>query len=160
MESFTFKLQSDEKKPLYEQLYRHIIGEMEAGRLEEGEKLPSKRAVCAHLGVSRSTVETAYGMLCAEGYVRSVPKSGYFVSAALARTVPSGELPVKKQAETAKVPSARYDFSTGAVDTTLFPYAAWARLSREVIGSYPSLLQRGDAQGDADFREKGNLRLF
>lgn len=152
MESFTFKLQTEDKKPLYEQLYRHIIGEMEAGRLREGEKLPSKRAVCAHLGVSRSTVETAYGMLCAEGYVRSVPKSGYYVSAALARTVPSGELTGIRQPAPEQAPAVRYDFSTGAVDTTLFPYAPWARLSREVIG-YPSLLQRGDPQGDGDFRE-------
>ena len=39
MENFTFKLQNDDKKPLYEQLYRYIIGEIEAGRLKNGEKL-------------------------------------------------------------------------------------------------------------------------
>ena len=63
MENFTFKLQNDDKKPLYEQLYRYIIGEIEAGRLKNGEKLPSKRAIGAHLSISQSTVETAYGML-------------------------------------------------------------------------------------------------
>lgn len=152
MKNFTFKLQADGKRPLYEQLYRHIIGEMEAGRLSEGEKLPSKRALCAHLGVSRSTVETAYGMLAAEGYIRAVPKSGYYVSAALARALPVGELPVKKPEVRSKRPP-RFDFSTGAVDTSLFPYGAWARISREVVSGGPRLLQRGEAQGDGDFRE-------
>ena len=80
MENFTLKLQSDDKKPLYEQLYRHIIGEIEAGRLKNGEKLPSKRALCAHLGISQSTVETAYSLLAAEGYILSRPRSGYIVA--------------------------------------------------------------------------------
>ena len=73
MESFTFKLQPEDKKPLYEQLYRYIIEEIEAGRLKNGEKLPSKRAICAQLHISQSTVETAYGMLTAEGYLRARP---------------------------------------------------------------------------------------
>ena len=37
MENFTIKLQTDGKKPLYDQLYRHIVGEIEAGRLKSGE---------------------------------------------------------------------------------------------------------------------------
>ena len=41
MENFTFKLQPEDKKPLYEQLYRYIIEEIEAGRLKNGENLPS-----------------------------------------------------------------------------------------------------------------------
>lgn len=152
MENFTFKLQKEEKCPLYQQLYHEIIGEMEAGRLREGEKLPSKRALCAHLGVSRSTVETAYGMLTAEGYLRAVPKSGYYVSAALERASGQRE-PQRELPEHAPETPRRYDFSTGAVDTSIFPYASWARLSREVISRDPRLLQRGQVQGDADFRQ-------
>lgn len=152
MENFTFKLQPEDKKPLYEQLYRYIIEEIEAGRLKNGEKLPSKRAICAHLRISQSTVETAYGMLTAEGYLRAKPKSGYYVSADLYR-------PVSRQAAPAKAPQAahkaapRYDFSTGAVDTGVFPYASWARLNREMVSGNPQLLQRGEAQGDPAFRQ-------
>ena len=152
MENVTFKLQNDDKKPLYEQLYRYIIGEIEAGRLKNGEKLPSKRAIGAHLGISQSTVETAYGMLAAEGYIRAKAKSGYYVSADLYR-------PASRQT-VAKPPVAdgirtvpRYDFSTGAVDTGVFPYASWARLSREVVSGNTQLLQRGEASGDPAFRQ-------
>ena len=150
MENITFKLQKEVKSPLYQQLYHYIIGEMAAGRLREGEKLPSKRALCAHLGVSQSTVETAYGMLAAEGYLRAVPKSGYYVSAALEKTARPLPAPRQPAARETDKKSWRYDFSTGAVDTSLFPYASWARISREVISRDPQLLQRGQAQGDAE----------
>ena len=147
MENVTFKLQSDDKKPLYEQLYRYIIGEIEAGRLKNGEKLPSKRAIGAHLGISQSTVETAYGMLAAEGYIRAKAKSGYYVSADLYR--PTSRQTVAKPPVADGIRTApRYDFSTGAVDTGVFPYASWARLSREVVSGNTQLLQRGEASGD------------
>lgn len=152
MENFMLKLQSEGKKPLYEQLYRHIIGEIEAGRLKHGEKLPSKRALCAHLHISQSTVETAYGMLVAEGYICARVKSGYYVSAALVRPVNDGEA-VQEQTLQKPAEAPRFDFSTGAVDTGVFPYASWAKLSREVVSSNPQLLQRGEAQGDHAFRQ-------
>ena len=152
MENVTFKLQSDDKKPLYEQLYRYIIGEIEAGRLKNGEKLPSKRAIGAHLGISQSTVETAYGMLAAEGYIRAKAKSGYYVSADLYR--PTSRQTVAKPPVADGIRTApRYDFSTGAVDTGVFPYASWARLSREVVSGNTQLLQRGEASGDPAFRQ-------
>ena len=64
--------------PLYEQLYRQLRREIESGALAPGEKLPSKRALAAHLKVSVVTVEGAYGQLQAEGYIRSEPKRGSF----------------------------------------------------------------------------------
>ena len=54
--------------PLYEQLYRHISAAIQSGHVAPGEKLPSKRQLCAALGVSMSTVEAAYSLLAAEGY--------------------------------------------------------------------------------------------
>ena len=152
MENFTLKLQTEEKKPLYEQLYRALIGEIEAGRLKAGEKLPSKRALCAHLNLSQSTVETAYGMLTAEGYLQARAKSGYYVSAELYRPVTARREP-EAQPIPAPEKNVRFDFSTGAVDTGVFPYASWAKLSREVVSQNPQLLQRGDARGDLTFRQ-------
>ena len=79
MKEFAFTPEWDGRTPLYEQLYRYVIDEIRLGRLREEDKLPSKRALAAHLGVSLSTVEGAYGLLTAEGYLRSVPRSGYRV---------------------------------------------------------------------------------
>lgn len=66
---------------LYEYLYRRIRDDIAADVLEAGDRLPSKRSLAQHLGVSLVTVEGAYAQLVAEGYVRSRPRSGYFVNA-------------------------------------------------------------------------------
>ena len=71
--------QFDDSAPLYEQLYRYIVAQIRSGALPEGEKLPSKRRLAEHLGVSLTTVEKSYGLLTAEGYLESAPRSGYRV---------------------------------------------------------------------------------
>ena len=70
------------KMPLYEYLYRCIRKDIEEGRLQVGEKLPSKRALARQLGISTITVEGAYGQLTAEGYCKSLPKRGFYVTEA------------------------------------------------------------------------------
>ena len=150
MMQFTLKLEFNGSVPLYTQLYRYIVDEIRAGRLTENERMPSKRSLCEYLGISQSTVETAYSILVAEGYLRTRPRSGYFVCPyeVLAQTTacPPTLPPVKKAEELS------YHFSTSAVDTSIFPYATWAKLSREVIYENPALLQRGDSQGDLSLR--------
>ena len=64
------------KTPLYEQLYRFFTVQIRRGALRTGEKLPSKRSLCAELGISLSTVETAYSLLPSEGYIASRPRRG------------------------------------------------------------------------------------
>lgn len=64
---------------LYEQIYNKIILEIEEGRLSYKDKLPSKRNLASHLGVSVNTVSTAYELLLSEGYLVSKEKVGYFV---------------------------------------------------------------------------------
>ena len=164
MYAFSMTLDSKAKEPLYEQLYRSIVSEIRGGRLRPGERLPSKLALCAALGVSRSTVETAYSLLSAEGYIRSEPRRGCFVSDLVALDAPSDpsgrdwqKASCASQSERSgggEVPAAapEFDFSISAVDTSCFPYASWAKLNREVVYGSPELLQRGDRQGDAVLR--------
>ena len=75
----TYELKKAPGVPLYEALYRCIRADILSGKLAAGEKLPSKRALAAHLEVSKVTVEGAYAQLLAEGYLRSEEKVGYFV---------------------------------------------------------------------------------
>ena len=37
-------------KPLYEQLYEHLAGQIRSGRLRKGDKLPSKRSLAGQIG--------------------------------------------------------------------------------------------------------------
>lgn len=155
MYNVTLSLSPDSGIPMYEQLYRYFAGEIRSGGLKAGEKLPSKRWLCACLGISQSTVETAYGLLLSEGYVSSRPRSGFYVCQfeALEQTPQLPELPAGRGTPSGPaVPGKAFDFSTSAVDTSLFPYSSWAKLNKEVVYSSPELLQQGDRQGDAGFR--------
>ena len=75
----TYALNRAARTSLYEQLYRALRADIESGVLAAGTRLPSKRAFAKHLGVSVVTVEGAYDQLVAEGYVRAVPRSGFYV---------------------------------------------------------------------------------
>lgn len=92
MESFTLGLMRGDGAPLYRQLYRHIVEEIASGGLAAGEKLPSKRRLAADLRVSVSTVETAYQMLVAEGYIAARAKAASRYAALKSWTHPSVRL--------------------------------------------------------------------
>ena len=156
MYSLTIPLDGSAKTPMYEQLYRALAADIRSGALAAGERLPSKRALSAHLGVSLVTVETAYSLLAAEGYIRSRPRSGFFVSDFVTLSAPAGraaapETDPAPQPEAGKAPEI--DFSTAAVDVRSFPYTSWARLYRDAVYAHPELLQRGERQGDRALRE-------
>lgn len=137
--------------PLYEQLYRHISSAIQSGQIRPGEKLPSKRQMCATLGISMSTVETAYSLLVDEGYILSRPRSSY-VAAPIVPLESSRPTPIAPPPEPL-APAWRYSFSTGAVDTSVFPFSSWARISKEAVYENPELLQRGHPQGDPPLRK-------
>ena len=69
MEHAVIRLKAGEKTPFYEQIYAYFAAAIRSGALAAGEKLPSKRRLAQDVGVSISTVETAYAMLVAEGYL-------------------------------------------------------------------------------------------
>lgn len=76
----TYNFQNIGSDMLYEFLYKCIKNDIIQGKIKSGEKLPSKRALAKNLAISVITVENAYGQLVAEGYIYSIPKSGYYVS--------------------------------------------------------------------------------
>lgn len=142
--------------PLYEQLYRALAADIRAGALPPGKALPGRRSMAARLGVSVSTVDTAYQMLAAEGLAEARPRSGFFVQEtggllhthARRRQSP----PALTAALASEISKVRYDLSTGSIDTALFPARSWGRIQKELLYQEPSLLQRGEMQGDADLR--------
>ena len=140
--------------PLYEQLYRSLAAEMRAGTLTAGTRMPGKRRLAAELSVSVNTVDTAYQMLAAEGYLTARERSGFYVQEYLALPERT-ESAAPPQPEVAPAPEqpVRYDLSTRGVDPELFPFRTWARLQKELLYSAPELLTPGDARGDAALRQ-------
>ena len=92
---------------LYEYLYRCIRHDIAHGRIEPGQKLPSKRALAKQLGVSLITIEAAYDQLAAEGYIRSRERCGYYACelAPAAHIEEPGS--VHRRAEAASAPASR-----------------------------------------------------
>lgn len=115
---------------LYEQLYDFIKTDILRGNLSAGERLPSKRKLAEHLGVSVVTVETAYSQLMAEGYIRSEEKRGYFVSHV--DESPSNllrRLILPEEVE----PSFFMDFKSNHIHAEQFPFSIWAKMMRSEI---------------------------
>lgn len=77
----TYQLDRQADEPLYVQLYRGVRNDIESGALLAGQKLPSKRLLANHLGLSVITIEGAYAQLVAEGYIEARPRCGFFVCA-------------------------------------------------------------------------------
>ena len=143
---FTCTLNQNLKTPLAGQLETALREAIMAGTLQRGERLPSKRALAQHLGVSTSTIEAAYGSLTAEGWCESRPRSGIYVAA---------DLPLPERQTRKAEPQVRWDFGTDAADATHFPYATWARLMREVLSEQSgALLRAGDPRGSEGLRRE------
>lgn len=164
MQNLTLKLPTDgSKEPLYLKIYKAVIEEIRNGTLKSGEKLPSKKQLCHHLGLSQTTIENAYEMLLTEGYITSVPRSGYFVldSSLLSPLPPSPGHKTREnssESETAG-PPVRYSLASSAVDVAGFPFATWAKISKEVMYNSPELLSSGPSQGDFSLRDTLNVYL-
>ena len=140
------------KKPLYMDIYGRISSDILSGNIAPGEKIPSKRQMQALLNVSQTTVETAYGALAAEGYIYSRAGSGYY---ACEIEKPAFKAPLPDEI-TPDEPEPSFDISLSAddTDTSVFPYSAWAKITRETLCRDARLLKRGDPAGDMELRRE------
>lgn len=122
--------------PIFEQICAAIRGQAVSGELKAGETLPATRTLATELGVSRSTIVTAYDQLVAEGYVQGVRGSGYTLcpmgAVELATADQDGSW---DQAD--DVPTVPKPFRAGQPDMRLFPYAQWAKTVSRVCRTNP-----------------------
>ena len=150
---FTINIDSTSSVPMYEQIYEYIKNEIKSGQLPPKTKLPSTRSLAIHMQVSRNTIDMAYSQLLSEGYIESIPKSGYYVSMVSELThitvKKTTAIPVKPK----KVSAYRYDFSPYAIDINSFPYNIWRKLSNNfMIDNNNEIFLLGDNQGDEGLR--------
>lgn len=151
MNTLPLIIDSHSHKALYLQLYSQIRTLITNGTLRPNQKLPSKRALAGELLLSVNTVDTAYQMLAAEGYIKSKPKSGFTVCqigtlAATPKPKPNLAIPKKEQ-------SYRYKFYSAGIDSDLFPFVTYRRIWRESSQEYFSLWGKGNPFGDMPLRQ-------
>ena len=67
-------------RPIYIQIVDGFRGQILAGVLQSGEKLPSVRELAMELSINPNTIQRAYRQLEALGWIATVPGKGCFVS--------------------------------------------------------------------------------
>ncbi|MDQ0062227.1 MocR-like pyridoxine biosynthesis transcription factor PdxR [Paenibacillus harenae] len=149
-------LNPGDEGPLYIQLYKRVKTLIQNGNLQGGAKLPSVRALCRQLGVSKTTVETAYQMLLEEGYASSKPRSGLYVIDYEHRTFAKAKRPNNKEKKRSAEPQApMIDFSLLTVDGESFPIRQWrSALAESLAMNGRSIHEYGDPRGEYGLREQ------
>ena len=149
-----FTLHTDDITPLYRQLYQQIRDQVLSGEIAAHTRLPSIRDLAVELEVSRNTVEGAFQELCAEGYLYSRSRSGYFVSgidqelAAKAHVVS-----LQQDLHPRLAKRYRYDFHPAILDPSIFPASLWRKCLIEGLRQdAESFSQYGEPQGEWGLR--------
>ncbi len=141
---------------LYEYLYKCIKNDIVKGTIKAGEKLPSKRNFAKNLGVSVITVENAYEQLIAEGYIHSIPKSGFYVNEL--ETFPEEPIVTAKEIAAPRQEEERAylaDFTSNQTPSDLFPFTMWAKMIRDVLsGNQEQLMKNPPCGGTMTLRRE------
>jgi GntR family transcriptional regulator len=75
-------LLSDDALPLYVRIATRLLDDISAGGAQDGDQLPSERALSARYEVSRVTVRAALNELATRGMIESSPARGWFLTEA------------------------------------------------------------------------------
>ena len=110
------------KVPHYQRIARQLKSAIENGELAPGSRLPASRVYAQELGVSRATIENAWGELVAQGWLERRGQAGTFVSERLSPRQVTAQRPTAGQGSSAPQP-----FQMGLPALDLFPRGVWAR---------------------------------
>ena len=171
----TYDMDQRGEESLYAYLYDCMRADIENGSIAAGEKLPSKRKLADHLGVTSTTmlrmILDYYRQLIAEGYVESRARRGYFaayISSSNTRALtkegdiaPAGTFMPdafehKGDEEVVFSPSYAFDLSKGQLPESLFPLASWSKALRDTLTQEPAsaLVGESDPLGCMALREE------
>ena len=145
----TYAMNHRDDKSKYYYLYSAIKEDILSGEIKKNEKLPSKRSLAEHLGVSLITVETAYQMLKDEGYIESRERSGYYVTELKLlskRTSVVKELELLEHGNKMRV--HLIDTHVDDANDKMFPESVYFKTVRSVLAEYGSeLLDKAPNEG-------------
>jgi GntR family transcriptional regulator/MocR family aminotransferase len=79
-------------EPYYRQIYERLRSAIASGLLKPGDRIPSARALTKELGLARGTIDTAYSLLAAEGYIQARGQAGTIVTPGLKPRTPVATL--------------------------------------------------------------------
>ena len=124
-------------EPFYKQIYDRFRSAIASGTLKPGDRIPSARALMKELGLARGTIEAAYSLLAAEGYIQARGQAGTIVTPGLKLGVSLASPPPPRAQDPEAPPSFRPDttlpFQMGLPALDEFPRKIWARLGARCV---------------------------
>lgn len=165
--SLSLSLQRNINQALYLQIAEQIKAQICDGRLPATSQLPTVRNLAKQLGVTRLTIQNAYGELQSEGWVEATIGRGTFVSAAARpQAIPESitrsnqamtpdtvlsEIIQLHQLESEPMAGVR-SMAVGAPDPRLSPKEEFWGAMMSLHGDWDSLVGYGSPQGDPVLR--------
>jgi GntR family transcriptional regulator / MocR family aminotransferase len=122
--------------PFYRQIYDRFRSAIDGGSLKPGARIPSARALTRELGLARGTIEAAYSLLAAEGYIQARGQAGTIVTPDLKPRMPVARpmLPSDSAVATTSFrPDSILPFQMGLPALDAFPRKIWARLGARCV---------------------------
>lgn len=165
------ELPGDLSGPLYEQIAEYVRRAVRRGVFCEGQKMPSKRSLAESLGLSLTTINAAYDLLTAEGYLLSYPRSCYRIGplAELYFHMPPAETRTDSEESVPSLSSGsanaagrdtfRYDLGLSGVDESLFREKQVKRIYKKIIDE-GALSAEPEARGLLSLRSELAANLF
>src|SRR5450830_1375701 len=147
-------------EPLYRQIYTRFRNAIADQLLMPGDRIPSARALAEELGVARGTIEAAYSLLAAEGYVETRGQAGTVVTLGLKPSAPPApSLSAATIAVSAlslpTVGTLPLPFQMGLPALDAFPRKLWSRLAaRSIRATTPAEMTYPPFAGLASLRSE------
>lgn len=123
-------------EPIYRQIYWRFRGAITDGLLTPGDRIPAARALAKELGLARGTIDTAYSLLTAEGYIQSRGQAGTVVAPGI--NVRASSAPTEHPFGSAGSPSIRqkapvlpFQMALPALDA--FPRKIWSQIGARCV---------------------------
>lgn len=104
-----------------QEVKQYIFEEIKAGRITNGQRLPSCREVAARLCINKITVNKAYAKLEEEHIVFSIPRGGFYLVDA---------------EDQSSIIQTKIDFRTVKPDDKLIPYKEFAHVINKAVELY------------------------
>jgi GntR family transcriptional regulator/MocR family aminotransferase len=123
-------------EPFYRQIYDRFRDAIARGVLKPGDRIPSARALTKELGLARGTIEAAYSLLAAEGYIQSRGQAGTIVTPGLKPRAPVATMKPQPDSLIPAVsfrPETILPFQMGLPALDMFPRKIWARLGARCV---------------------------
>lgn len=134
LHSQNFSLDPGSTEPIYRQIYWRFRSAISDGLLAPGDRVPAARALAKELGLARGTIDTAYSLLTAEGYLLARGQAGTVVAAGISVSQPAASAqPAVHPGPSIRHKAAVLPFQMALPALDAFPRKIWSQIGARCV---------------------------